>query len=123
MFDEDRTSDAVEDVLSNVEEFFDEIESMAEDARGVRKRTEGEQYTVAVDVPGFEADELEVTVKEHLLLVTGETNHGGGQRKTKKRIPLHGDLEHGEATAQVDKGVLTVRIPFADEGGTHIDVS
>lgn len=110
--------------LSQIENFFEEVEQMVNNARGVHATRRGDEYIIEFDAPGFSKDELEVNVEEHMLRVSGETATETGRRTIDRPFPLHGELRTEETTAKYQNGVLTVRIPVGDEDAGHsVDVS
>ena len=80
---------------------------------------------VSVQVPGFDASELDVTVGRRTLTVRGEHNEGDEVRRLLQRVTLPDGVDVDRAEAKVDRGVLTVRFPRSAPApsGRRIDVS
>ena len=95
----------------------------------------GDAYVVHVDLPGYERDDIEVTVGDGRLSVqaerTTETLDEGERyvRRERQRgattrtVGLPGPVREREATATHENGVLTVTLPReSPDEGTEIDV-
>jgi HSP20 family molecular chaperone IbpA len=76
---------------------------------------------IAIDVetPGFEADELEVEVEGHTIVVLGKPEHGheGAAFSFTFQLPPDTNLERLHATFL--DGVLTVKGPLLPHDGTR----
>lgn len=95
-----------------------------------------DRIVVTADVPGFEKEDIEVTVTGRKLTVAAtagedrETDDADyyrrerRQRRVSRTVSLPVDVDESEATATYENGVLTVDLPKAstDDGGTDIDV-
>ncbi len=88
-------------------------------------------YVVAADLPGFEADELELSVRDDVLVIEGSHDEaaqegavGHRRRQVHERVALPGPVRAEAATASYRNGVLEVTLPEepGDEGGRRIDV-
>ena len=86
----------------------------------------GEELVVRVDLPGVAADDVDVTVENHVLSVSAERRalHQDGDQillqerfdgaiSRKLRVPDWVDAD--AVTADYTDGVLTVRLPVADK--------
>jgi HSP20 family protein len=98
-----------------------------------------EQIVVTADVPGFDSDEIEVTVQDRRLTISAEsseeteaeddeTNYFRRERTTRsvsRTLTLPTDVEETEANASYENGVLTVELPkvASEQGGVDIEVS
>jgi HSP20 family protein len=89
----------------------------------------GEAVVVTADLPGYEADDIEVTVEDGTLALRATrkttTEEGEGdrvvrqerERRASRRLSLPAPVVEDEATASYDDGVLTVRLPQRDADG------
>ena len=86
----------------------------------------GDVFVVALDLPGVDADSIDLTVERNVLTVHAErrptiaedAEHVVGERTygTFSRQLFLGDtLDAEHLTAQYDDGVLTIRIPVAEQ--------
>ncbi|MFC7136259.1 Hsp20/alpha crystallin family protein [Halobaculum litoreum] len=98
-------------------------------------------YVVSADLPGFDADDIELTVSGRDLTLRAdaetdaeadaETPTGRYHRRERRarslarRLRLPGEVVEEEATASYEDGVLRVTLPKAavEKGGTRIDVA
>ena len=76
-----------------------------------------------VDVPGFDQNDLELTISDTNLIISGERREEKRDRRqgaehTEARygrfvhtVPLPPDVDPAGAEARVERGVLTVRLP------------
>jgi len=89
----------------------------------VRETDDG--VVVAVQVPGFETSELDVTAGRRTLTVRGERHEGGEVRRFLRRVTLPDGVDVDRGEAKVDRGVLTVRFPRSAQApaGRRIQVS
>jgi HSP20 family protein len=97
----------------------------------------GDELVLTGDLPGFEADDIDVRVKERTLHVAAEhdesteTEDSEYVRRERRRtavsrsVPLPDAVDTEEITATYNNGVLTVRMPKTEpsDEGTRIDVS
>jgi HSP20 family protein len=97
----------------------------------------GEELVLTGDLPGFEADDIDVRVVDGTLRVGAErdeeTEEEGGEyvRRERRRtsvsrsIDLPSAVDEDDITATYNNGVLTVRMPKSDPDsrGTRIDVN
>lgn len=100
-----------------------------------------DRFVVTADLPGFERDEVEVTVTDHTLRIeperetveheeSGESEdeqrylrHERRHRSADRSFRLPEDVDAESATASMNHGVLTVTLPkLATEDAHTIDV-
>jgi HSP20 family protein len=89
--------------------------------------TTNDELVIQATLPGVKPDEVDITVENGTLTIRGETtserNEGEGdylvreiRRGTFSRsISLPGGLEPDKATASFDNGMLTLRVPKAEQ--------
>ena len=101
----------------------------------------GEEYVVTADLPGFEKEDIDVSLREDQLTIRAEHaeereegDEGDGQylrkerrhQSTRRSVTLPGEVDEQGVSAQYRNGVLTVTLPKAtadDEGDSHsIDI-
>jgi HSP20 family protein len=101
----------------------------------------GDRYEVTADIPGFESDDIEVTLPDAQTVRIDATHadetatHAGDEsrqfvRRERRResvsrsVSLPQAVDEEGATATVENGVLTVALPkSAGDGGTDVPVS
>jgi HSP20 family protein len=87
---------------------------------------EGDQFVVHFDLPGVDADSINLTVEKNVLTVTAERRweRADGidvlaserpQGNFSRQLFLGDGLDPDRVDASYDNGVLTVRIPVADQ--------
>lgn len=97
-----------------------------------------DEIVVTADLPGFERDEIDLSVAGDALTIRAEhddeTEEGSENyvrrerrhRSVHRTIPLPADVRETEATASHTNGVLTVRLPTLDadedDDSHHIDI-
>ncbi|WP_435127189.1 Hsp20/alpha crystallin family protein [Halobaculum sp. D14] len=98
-----------------------------------------DDVVVTADLPGFDADDIEVSVADRELSLSAEheqrreeerdeeTHYHLRERSTQsvtRRLRLPAEVNETEATAEFENGVLTVTLPKVSDGagGTSIDV-
>jgi HSP20 family protein len=135
------------DVMELFDQLGEELDEVGTALEG-RVRTEvnvdvlerDEEFVVTADLPGFDADDIDLAVSGRELTLRAdsdeETEYGGDsdvryhrrERRSSsvtRRIPLPGDVLESEAEASYERGVLTVTLPRPGVGsgeGTSIDV-
>jgi HSP20 family protein len=101
-----------------------------------------DEYVVTADLPGFEKDDIEVSLRDDQLSIeadheeaseTGDESDEGRYIRRERRhrsvgrsVGLPGDVDEERVSAGFQNGVLTVTLPkaSADEGDSHnIDIS
>ncbi|WP_329112124.1 Hsp20/alpha crystallin family protein [Streptomyces sp. NBC_01353] len=87
---------------------------------------EGDEYVVALDIPGVSADAIDIDVERNMLTVKAErrpvAKADDGQMELSERplgvfsrqIMLADTLDTEHIQADYDAGVLTLRIPIAE---------
>ncbi len=87
----------------------------------------GDEVVVEVSLPGVKPDEVDITVEGSTLTIQGETkstrNEGEASSilqeirrgRFTRTLTLPNGLEPDKATAEFDDGILTLRIPKAEQ--------
>lgn len=142
----DRSTDPFEDL----EELFDRMSQQFGSAPGpfgdagvpMDLREEDDRFVLEADLPGFEADDIDLRVSE-AQRVTVSANRDGERETTtepdavryvtrerhhesvSRTVTLPERVDEEATEAAYDAGVLTVSLPKrgADEGGTSIPVN
>lgn len=139
------------DPLREIEELFDRMSREFEDFGGgielgagegisVDVAEDDEAVTVTADLPGYDREDVEVTVQDRTLTIAAEQDEteeseGGEEdvqyhrrerrsRSVSRRIRLPAQVHKEEATATYQNGVLTVELPKVEGGmdGHNIDI-
>lgn len=92
--------------------------------------------TVRVDLPGMDADDIDVSTEDNMLIVSGERSQEEREEKegfvrTERRygrfyraIPLPESADESQIEASFDRGVLEVSVPLSGrQHGRRISVS
>jgi len=90
-------------------------------------------YVIEAELPGVKRDEIDVSLHDRELAITGEVKEreGRGVRRRKQRrvgqfeyrVYLPGDIDADRVEASLNEGVLTVTVPkAATEKDRHIEV-
>ena len=93
----------------------------------IRERDDAKGYRFAVDLPGFEKDEIHVDVKDGYLTVSAEKGLDKDEEDKKGRILRQeryagacsrsfyvGDVKPEDVKAKYEHGVLTILVPKHD---------
>lgn len=87
---------------------------------------EGGEFVVAIDVPGYESDDIDLHLSGDRLSITGEREHevdeGDEQflrrerttRSFSRQLRLPEPVDGDEVSASLNNGVLTIRLPKQD---------
>lgn len=86
----------------------------------------GEELIVRFDLPGVPADKIGLTVENRLLTVTAERHAGYGEHEQvlvqerfdgamTRRLRLPDWVDGGQVDAEYADGVLSVRLPLAEQ--------
>lgn len=91
--------------------------------------TGDDAYTLVADLPGFEKEELDLSVEDGVLRIDAEhvveTEESRQSRHVHERVSLPDDAQFDDedVAATYRNGVLEITIPRSDESsGTRIDV-
>ena len=110
------------------EDLFDRAFGRAADGGfHIDVRQDGDELVIDADVPGLSRDDLEITVENNVLTIAGEyksatdeenAHYHIRQRRRGRlcqslRLPETADGE--KVTAELEKGVLTLRVPTREE--------
>jgi HSP20 family protein len=125
----------LEDALERMAEQFEEgVAGARSGTTPVDVRDEGDAFVVAVDLPGYDADDVELTLSGRRLEVAAERTHeaieeGDYVRRERTRteversVRLPADVDEAGIAATLDAGVLTVTLPKrAPEEGRRIEI-
>ena len=75
---------------------------------------EGEGYAVKAIVPGFDETEVNVEVVNNHLTITAGKQSETSKSSFVRRISLPETVDSSGIVAELDKGVLTVRLPVSE---------
>lgn len=95
---------------------------------GVTLEERDDEYVVLADLPGFERDEIELTLDDGVLSIDGThevtDDQESRQRTVSEWVRLPGGVERDDVSATYRNGVLEVRLPVAAGSGDEhrIDV-
>jgi HSP20 family protein len=94
-----------------------------------------EEFVATVDLPGFERDDVHVTVTDSTLRIDAEREESvedeGGQfirrerrhQSTRRSIRIPDTVDKKNVEARMENGVLTMRLPKSDPETSHdIDI-
>ncbi len=87
---------------------------------------EGQDFVVQFDLPGVDPDAIDLTVERNVLTVHAERRHSQGEGVEMmiserpvgaftRQLLLGDTLDAGKLQADYDAGVLTLRIPVAEQ--------
>lgn len=93
-----------------------------------------EAYTLAVDLPGLTKADIDLTVEDHMLTLSGErqASHEGATAdrvervygRFARRFNLPNDVDVAAVGAEFENGVLNITIPKAEEAKARkIDIA
>jgi HSP20 family protein len=68
-------------------------------------------YVVEIPVPGFTPDQIEVTVQDDTLMVSGKSD----RRSFTRQLILPEEIDPDQISAVVENGLLTLRLPRRPE--------
>lgn len=138
------------DPFEEIEELFEQLNSGFAEMSGefesvgggdpihVDVADAGDEIVVVADVPGFEAENIDVSVTDRQLRISAERSteteqedeethyyrRERSQHAVSRTVSLPTDVDEHEASANYENGVLTVELPKAgDDGGIDIEVS
>lgn len=109
------------------------FDSISRFPRAEMLREDG-HYRLTAEVPGMREEDVKVEVKDGVLTITGEKKKEveeseGGYRFSERRYGffersfcLPSDASEDNIEAKMDKGVLTITIPMAEEKSRRIEV-
>lgn len=131
--------------LRRLSDLRDEMDRLFEDVMGTPTRSGGgsvrwrpaadilesdEGFEIALELPGFHREDIEVTVEEGVLTVSGRRDaesHEGQSWHLRERptgrfsrsFSLPASVKAEEVTARFEDGVLRVRLPKEEEARTR----
>lgn len=134
------TRNPFEDLEEMLERMSRQVEEGVVGAAGVGSlpvdvRDEGEAFVVHADLPGYEADDVDLTLSGRRLEISAEReseheeeseNYVRRERRRQsvgRSVRLPEDVDEEGIEASLDGGVLTVRLPKRHaEEGTQIEI-
>jgi HSP20 family protein len=138
------------DPFKEIEELFEQLNSGFADLSGefeevgagggvhVDVADADDEIVVVADVPGFEPDDIDVSVSDRQLRISAEHSAEAEQededthyyrrertqRAVNRTVTLPTDVDEHEASASYENGVLTIELPkTGGEGGIDIEVN
>ncbi|MFP4185925.1 MAG: archaeal heat shock protein Hsp20 [Thermoplasmata archaeon] len=109
------------DEFGNAKDYFygdEESEDKSEWTPLTDVQDTGDKVLVTVDIPGVQKEEIDLNVKEDILIVSVE-----GKRRYKKRIELPSRVDSQTAEAIYNNGVLEVELEkITEEMGESIEI-
>ena len=132
--------------FDDIERMFERMNEQFEDVGGTPEMEGGrlsvdvaendDEVTVTADLPGFDKDDIDISVREGRLTIRAEreeetededeTYHRRERihREVSRTLRLPADVQEEEASATYQNGVLTVTLPKVETGpeGHSIDV-
>ncbi len=115
---------------------FRELDRLTEDVWGTSRRgwssmamdayREDDRFTVLIDMPGVNPDDIDLTVEKNVLTVSADRSSQVGQQATwvvserpqgtfSRQLFLGEGLDVGSIEASYDRGVLTLSIPVSEQ--------
>lgn len=137
------------DPFKQIEELFEQLNTgfaeMSEEFEGAGPAGAGinvdvadadDEVVVTADVPGFDPDDIDVSVTDRQLRIDAEHSEEveddqtqyyrreRSRREVSRTVPLPTDVVEADAAASYENGVLTVTLPKAgDDGGVDIQIN
>jgi HSP20 family protein len=135
--------------FEEIEEFFDRMSRQFEEGEwapttmggahpiAVDLADEDDAFVVTADLPGYEREEISLTLSERTLELAAEQEtervdegeevdyirRERRRRSVSRTVRLPESVDEGATTARYANGVLTVRLPKVEaEDGTSIDI-
>lgn len=109
------------DEFGNAKDYFygdEESEEKSEWTPLTDIQDTGDKVLVTVDIPGVEKQDIDLNVKDDILIVSVE-----GKRRYKKRIELPSKVDSQAAEATYNNGVLEVELEkITEEMGESIEI-
>jgi HSP20 family protein len=113
---------------------FRELDRLAQQVTGTRARPaampmdayrQGEEFVVELDLPGVDAQSIDVTVEKNVLTIHAQRNRAGGEGLElliserphgtfSRQLFLGESLDSDRLTARYSDGVLSLRVPVAE---------
>ena len=114
---------------------FRELDRLAQQVAGTRSRPaampidayrEGEQFVVELDLPGVDAQSIDVTVEKNVLTIHAQRSRSAGEGLEmviaerphgtfSRQLFLGESLDTDRLTAGYADGVLSIRVPVAEK--------
>lgn len=133
------TIDNFEDFTNIIDSFFNEVPStrsldMASFKVDIMEDDKG--YTVEAELPGFEKEDIDITLDEGKLTISAEKNEDIDESDEEKnyvhrerkvshmeRTMYFSDIDEDKVRATLDKGLLKLEIPKQEELETKKSIS
>lgn len=94
---------------------FDDVERIDGASLKSKVDVQGENYSVTLEVPGFEESEIDIEVRDGLLNIKAEhdekSEHQYFYKKVNRAWTLPKDVKSEEIQAKLKNGILTVLVP------------
>ena len=74
----------------------------------IKKSNESKSYKLEYEIPGFNKEDVSVTIKNDILFITAENE----KRSFFKKIILNDICDYNAVTSKLENGILYIEIPF-----------
>lgn len=103
---------------------YQDLTSQQDDSGPQGVHTEGDDVVVVVDLPGYTEEQITLTADNYQLRVDAEATEDMRRDSVSKVYQLDNEVVSEEASAELENGVLTVRLPMRNpsEDETQIDI-
>lgn len=132
----------IEELFEQLNSGFAEMSQEFEDVGGtgasihVDVADADNEVVVVADVPGFDTEDIDVSVTDRQLRISAEHSEESesgeedtdyyrrerSQRSVSRSVSLPTDVRETEASASYENGVLTVTLPKAGDDGGGVDI-
>lgn len=137
-----RTFDEMDRMVDQMDRIFEQMRTRFADSdwgtnvadvawnRGIAfdRYEHDDALVIVADVPGFERDEIELTVRDSMLHLDASHEEESEQiqrsRSVSERISIPTDVDVDDISASYHNGVLEVTLPYVEDRdtGRHIDI-
>ncbi len=96
---------------------------------------ESNLYKIIAELPGIDHKDISVSLRENFLVISGEkrlensSNYGCCGRSElyhgvfERQFELPAEAKDREIQAKLEKGILTIRVPLAEQKAKRIEIS
>ena len=70
------------------------------------------QYTIEVEVPGFDKQDIAITTRNSVLLIEGKKTKGLGTKQIGDAMRIPDDVDGLKITASVENGMVLIGMPL-----------
>lgn len=112
----------IKDLLNPTQNFDDDVQKLKSFSAKTDISETDESFFLGLSVPGFEKQNISISVEENVLSVKGERRLNEEKEVFENKFNLPKNVELNSISAKAENGILNVEIPKAKQQKLKIEI-